>query len=65
MLVVRSRVPGLGGQLAGMGDEVSVVGDPHAAARGGDDLVAVEGEDAGLAKGEDFIASIHAGGLRR
>ena len=48
-----------------MGDEVSVVGDPHAAARGGDDLVAVEGEDAGLAKGEDFIASIHAGGLRR
>jgi len=48
----------LGSQLAGVDDEVSVVGDPHAAAGGGDDLVAVEGEDARLAEGARSAALV-------
>ena len=35
-----------------MGDEVSIVGDQHAAARGGDDFVAVEGETGEMRDGE-------------
>ena len=50
VLVVRRGIARLGGQLARVVDQLSVVGDQHAAARGGDDLVAVEGEDAGLAE---------------
>ena len=48
VLVVGGRLAGLRGQLAGVGNEVPVVGDEHAAAGGGDDLIAVEGVNAGL-----------------
>ena len=50
MLVVGEGVPGLGGQEAGPVDQLGGVGHQHAAAAGGDDLVAVEREDAGPAE---------------
>ncbi len=43
---MRSRVAGLSRELAGVFDQPLVGRDPHAAAGGGDDLVAVGGEDA-------------------
>ena len=51
VLVMGRGIPGLSSELAGVGDEAGVVGDQHAAAGGGDDLVAVEGEDARFAEG--------------
>ncbi len=50
MLVVRGRLTSLGGQVTAAGGEAFVVGDEHAATGGGDDLVAVEGEDGGFAE---------------
>jgi hypothetical protein len=50
MLVVCGRLAGLGGELAGMRDQRRVLGHEHAAARRGDDLVAVERVDAGAAE---------------
>ncbi len=44
VLVVQHRLPGLRGEVAGPLDQRGVVGDEHAAAAGGDDLVAVERE---------------------
>jgi hypothetical protein len=46
MLVVRGRVPRLGGEEASLLGEFSIIGDEHAAAAGGDDLIAVKGMDA-------------------
>src|SRR4030095_15555217 len=46
VLVVRRRIAGLGRQLARMRRQRTVRGDQHAAASGGDDLVAVERVDA-------------------
>ncbi len=47
MLVVRGGVTSLSGQEASLLRQLGVIGDQHAAATGGDDLVAVEGMDAG------------------
>ena len=46
MLVVRSSVACLGGEEARLLGELSVIGDEHAAAAGGDDLITIEGMDA-------------------
>jgi hypothetical protein len=45
VLVVRRGIARLGGELARVLDQRFVGRDQHAAAGGGDDLVAVEGED--------------------
>ena len=45
VLVVRRGIARLGGELAGVVNQRFVGRDQHAAAGGGDDLVAVEGED--------------------
>jgi hypothetical protein len=50
MLVVHERLAGLGGQKTGPVDQVRSMGDQHPATAGGDDLVAVEGEDGGGAE---------------
>ena len=47
MLVVRSGVTSLGRQEASLLGEFGIIGDEHAPSTGGDDLVAVEGMDAG------------------
>lgn len=51
MFVMRSRVAGLGGEETRLLGELGVIGDEHAATAGGDDLIAVEGMDAGEAEG--------------
>jgi len=51
VLVVRRRIARLGRKLARMVDQPLVGRDQHAAARGGDDLVAVEREGAHQAEG--------------
>jgi hypothetical protein len=50
VFVVGRGVASLGSQLAGVLDKLLVRRDQHTAAGGGDDLVAVEGEDARLAE---------------
>ncbi len=59
MLVVRSGVTSLGRQETSLLRQFSVIGDEHAAATGGDDLVAVEGMDARQAErpGRGFAIS--------
>src|SRR5690625_4685298 len=46
VLVMRRIVPRLGGEFAGVVRQLLVIRDQHSAAGRGDDLVAVEGEDA-------------------
>ena len=50
VLIVRGRIAGLSGQEACLSDQRLVVGHQHSAARGGDDLVAVERIDANAAE---------------
>ena len=47
MFVMRSGIPGLGREKFSLLGKMGVIGDEHAAAAGGDDLVTVKGMDAG------------------
>ena len=58
VLVVRRRVARLAGEEARLSGELGIFGDEHAAAGGGDDLVAVEGVDACEAEGPGTTVAI-------
>ncbi len=61
---MRGRVAGLSRELADVFDQRLIRRDQHAAARGGDDLVAIEGEDAGPAAGPRRLPIQAVAGLR-
>ena len=58
VLVIPGRIPGLSRQKGGLLDSLPVLADQHAAARCGNDLIAIKGINSKLSKGSGLSALI-------